>query len=83
MNITSCKTVVKWMFVWNSSRCLCSDLWLSASTSSPLIYGMFNPLEPRVPLSSLVLKEYASVVKSVRNLDVKCEIQMCACTFCS
>ena len=43
--------------------------------------GTINPLEPGVPLSSLVLKENASIVKSLKNLDVKCEIQICACTF--
>ena len=31
----------------------------------------------------LALKEYHSLVKSVRNLDAKCEVQMCPCTFCS
>ena len=36
-----------------------------------------------VPLSGLNLKENAFVVKFVRNLDAKCAIQMCACTFCS
>ena len=43
----------------------------------------FNPLVPMVPLSGLVLKEKASVVESVRNLDAKCEVQGSACTFCS
>ena len=44
---------------------------------------IINPLEPRVPLSGLVLKENASIVKSLKNLDAKCEVQMCAYTFCS
>ena len=35
-----------------------------------------NPLAPMVPLSGLVLK-------SMRNLDAKCEVQASACTFCS
>ena len=34
-----------------------------------------NPLAPMVPRSGLVLKENASVVESVRNLDAKCEVQ--------
>ena len=34
----------------------------------------FNPLEPMVPLSSLDLKENASVGISVRNLDSKCNV---------
>ena len=42
-----------------------------------------NPLAPMVPLSSLVLKENASVVESMRNLDEKFEVQGSACTFCS
>ena len=41
-----------------------------------------NPLAPMVPLS-LVMKENASVVESVRNLDAKCEVQGSACTFCN
>ena len=36
---------------------------------------LFNPLEPMVPLSSLVLKENASFEESMRNLDAKCEVQ--------
>ena len=42
-----------------------------------------NPLVPRVLLFGFDLKENAFVVKSVRNLDVKYEIQICAYTFCS
>ena len=42
-----------------------------------------NPLEPAVPLSGLVLEVNASVVKSMGNLDAKCEVQICPCTFCS
>ena len=38
------------------------------------MFRQFNPLEPKVPLSRLILKENASVVKSVRNLDAKCEV---------
>ena len=34
-------------------------------------------------VSGLVLKENASVVESVRNLNAKCEVQGPACTFCS
>ena len=42
-----------------------------------------NPLDPIVPLSGLVLKENASIVKPVRNVDAKCEVQMCTSTFCN
>ena len=42
-----------------------------------------NPLEPMVPLSGLETKENVSVGKSMRNLDVKCEVQMCAYTLCN
>ena len=47
------------------------------------MHGVLNPLAPMVPLSGLVLKENASVVKSVRNLDAKCVVQGSTCTFCS
>ena len=39
-----------------------------------------NPLVPRT-IFGLVLKENASVVKSKRDLDAKCEVQMCPCNF--
>ena len=45
-------------------------------------HGFFNPLVLRVLLPGLDLKENASIVKFVRNLDTKCEtFYKCACTF--
>ena len=49
----------------------------------PPTFQLVNPLEPTVPLSGLERKENVSVGKSMRNLDAKCEVQMCAYTFCS
>ena len=43
-----------------------------------IVYNIFlsvNPLAPMVLLSGLVLKENASVVGSMKNLDAKCEVQ--------
>ena len=48
-------------------------------TTIPLL----SPFSAHETISGLVLKENHSVVKSVRNLDAKCEVQMCPCTFCS
>ena len=39
------------------------------------------PLTAHKTIFGLVLKENDSFVRSVRNLDVKCEVQMCPCTF--
>ena len=48
-------------------------------TRNTVVWGY--PFSAHEIIFGLVFKENDSVVKSVRNLDVKCEVQMCPCTF--
>ena len=51
---------------------------VQVSSPAGLLLHTFSAYET---IFGLVLKENASLVKSVRILDVKFEVQMCPCTF--
>ena len=44
-------------------------------------FCLFKPFSAHETIFGLVLKGNDFVVESVWNLDVKCEVQMCLCTF--